>query len=129
MSLLKTIKDDLHVAMKAKDRKKADRLRFLLGELQRGATKNLADEEIISKFKKLKATLMEWAKYDDEALIALIDTYLPQMASENELKEFIKDIDFSTLKNEMQAISIVKKHFGPRADGDLVKSLVLSRTK
>jgi len=47
------------------------------------------------------------------------------MADKSEIEWWIKErIDFSTLKNPMQAVGIVMKEFGARADGKLVKELV-----
>jgi len=56
--------------------------------------------------------------------------YLPKVdppATEDEIKEWIKqNVDFDSLKNKVQAMSQIMKHFGERADGSEVKNILLT---
>jgi len=62
--------------------------------------------------------------------IILIEDYLPKSAApatEDEIKEWIEqNIDFDSLKNKMQAMGLIMKHFGERADGSEVKNILLT---
>lgn len=65
----------------------------------------------------------------DEKLISdyitIFENFLPQMITEEEIFNFIKNnIDFSKLKNKMQAIGIIKKEYGNKVDAKLVKDIV-----
>ena len=81
-------------------------------------------------------TPKEYNKFIDEKLIELdevltsrfiscFEKYLPPMISEASIKKFINDnVDFSKLKSPMQAIGIVKNHFGESVDGKMVKAII-----
>jgi len=59
--------------------------------------------------------------------INIAKSYLPKEVSEEEIIEWItSNIDFSKLKNKMQAIGITKKHFGESINPVLVKNIVES---
>ena len=57
--------------------------------------------------------------------VDLCEEILPKEASEEEIREFLKTVDFSLLKNKMQAIGLVNKHFNGNVDGNLVKTIVM----
>ena len=47
------------------------------------------------------------------------------MASEDEIVAWVNDnIDFSQFKSKMQAMGPIMKHFGARADGNVVRSIL-----
>jgi hypothetical protein len=53
------------------------------------------------------------------------ENYLPKMATEAEIRSWIEHhIDFSKLKNKMQAMGQIMKHFGSAADGNAVKNIL-----
>ncbi|MBW2591809.1 MAG: GatB/YqeY domain-containing protein, partial [Deltaproteobacteria bacterium] len=55
----------------------------------------------------------------------MLELYLPQMASEQEVEAWIgENIDLTGYKNPMQAMGSVMKHFGKLADGNLVKRIL-----
>ena len=59
--------------------------------------------------------------------ISIAESYLPKEIGEGEIMNWItKNIDFTKLKNNMQAIGIVKKHFGGAVNPVLVKNIVES---
>ena len=59
--------------------------------------------------------------------ISIAQSYLPKEIGEEEIINWITDnIDFSKLKNNMQAIGIVKKEFGGAVNPVLVKNIVES---
>jgi uncharacterized protein len=129
MTIQQQIKKDLMGAMKAKDEDKKSTLRVIMGEFARADTKELSDDAVIKVLKKLikseKETLAQKGSDEDTAFIRIVETYLPQMASEDEIVAWVNDnIDFSQFKGRMQAMGPIMKHFGARADGNAVRSIL-----
>ena len=129
MNLQKQIKSELTVAIKAKDEERKDTLRVILGEFGRLDKKELSDDEVIKILKKLikseKEMLEKKGAEDDSTFIKVIENYLPKMATQEEIAEWIEQhVDFSEFKNKMQAMGLIMKHFGATADGNEVKKLL-----
>ena len=129
MNLQNQMKKDLSAAIKAKDEKKKDALRVILGEFGRLDKKELSDDEIVKILKKLmkteKEVLEQKGETADSEFIKVIENYLPKMATEEEITAWIhQNIDFSQFKNKMQAMGIIMKHFGAAADGNFVKKII-----
>ncbi|MBW1726910.1 MAG: GatB/YqeY domain-containing protein [Deltaproteobacteria bacterium] len=130
MNLQKKIKSDLTAAMKAKDEKKKDALRVILGEFGRLDKKELSDDEVVKILKKLikseKEMLEKKGDDADSIFIRVIEDYLPKMATQEEITHWIEqNVDFSEFKNKMQAMGLIMKHFGSTADGNEVKKILL----
>jgi len=116
-------------AMKAKDEVRKDTLRVAMGEFGRADSKELSDGAVIKILKKLikseKETLAQVGSEEDSSFIQIIDAYLPQLADDNEITSWVKaNIDFSQYKSRMQAMGPIMKHFGARADGNVVKAIL-----
>ncbi|MBW1696986.1 MAG: GatB/YqeY domain-containing protein [Deltaproteobacteria bacterium] len=129
MTLQEQIKKDLAAAMRSKDAERKDALRVILGELGRAETKELTDREVVKILKKLlkneKEVLEKRGQKQDSEFIRIVEAYLPRMATEQEIKAWIaENIDFSQLKNKMQAMRPIMQHFGERADGERVKQIL-----
>lgn len=129
MNLQSQMKKDLFAAIKAKDEKKKDALRVILGEFGRLDKKELSDDEIVKILKKLMKSEKEVLVLKGEAanseFINVIENYLPKMATEEEITAWIhQNIDFSQFKNKMQAMGLIMKHFGATADGNFVKKII-----
>jgi len=129
MNLQSQMKKDLSKAIKAKDEKKKDALRVILGEFGRLDKKEVSDDEIIKILKKLgkseREVLEQKGETTDSEFIKVIENYLPKMATEEEITAWIhQNIDFSQFKNKMQAMGLVMKHFGATADGNFVKKII-----
>ena len=129
MNLQSQMKKDLSAAIKAKDDKKKDALRVILGEFGRLDKKELSDDEIVMILKKLmkseREVLEQKGEAADSEFIKVIEHYLPKMATEEEISAWIqKNIDFSQFKNKMQAMGLIMKHFGATADGNFVKEII-----
>jgi len=123
------MKKDLSAAIKAKDEKKKDALRVILGEFGRLDKKEVSDDEIIKILKKLmkseREVLEQKGEAADSEFIKVIENYLPKMATEEEITAWINEnIDFSQFKNKMQTMGLVMKHFGATADGNIVKKII-----
>ncbi len=125
MTLTKQIKNDLMQAMKTKDEDLKRTLRVLIGELQRTNHKIelLSDKAVVGTIRSLlKAENMG---SEDEQYFNILRTYLPKQLNEQEIKTWIiNNVDFSQLKNKMQAVGMVIKQFGGLVDGKSVKSIV-----
>jgi len=50
--------------------------------------------------------------------------FLPKEVDKKEIIDFLETIDFNNLKNKMQAIGIVQKHFKGNVDNKLVKDII-----
>jgi uncharacterized protein YqeY len=146
LSLHDKIRADLKTAMLGKDDSARDTLRQILSEfpnltvplvLESGKKTTrvkkpdeITDDDILDIIRKLvksEKTVLEFKNEESSPYLALLEKYLPRMASENEIKDWIAaNIDFATFKNSMQAMGPVMKHFGKLADGNLVKKILLS---
>jgi len=129
MGLVDTIKADLKTAMKAKDEYRKNALRVVLGELARSATKAADDDAVIKVLRKLRKSEKELieksADIDGSPFLKVIESYLPQMADEAEIRAWIAaNIDFQDFKAKMQAMKPIMEHFRGRVDGALVRRIL-----
>ena len=128
MKLQELLKKDLVTAMKAKDESRKDTIRVILGEFARSDKKEFSDAEVIAVLKKLLKSEMEMLERKGESVsdfIGVIEGYLPQMASREEVAAWIVgNVDFSQYKNRMQAMGPIMKHFGAMADGNVIKKIL-----
>ena len=129
MTLQETIKADLKIALKQKDDTKKSTIRVIMGEFGRLDKKELPDDEVIKVLKKLikaeKDTIEKSGGTEDSDFIRIINAYLPKEATEDEVEAWIKaNIDFSAFNNKMQAMKPIMAHFGSRADGAMVKTIL-----
>jgi len=129
MTIQQQIKKDLMGAMKARDEDKKSTLRVIMGEFARADSKEISDDEVIKVLKKLikseKETLSQKGSDEDTAFVRIIETYLPQMAPEEEIIAWVNgNIDLSQFKSKMQAMGPIMKHFGTRADGNAVRGIL-----
>jgi len=129
MTLQDKLKADLKSAMKARDEIKKDAIRVVMGEMARSDKKQLPDDEIIKILKKLikseKEMLEKSGRGATSPFIAVIEAYLPKMATQDEIGQWITaNIDFSAYKNKMQAMGTIMAHFGASADGNTVKQVL-----
>jgi uncharacterized protein len=80
---------------------------------------------IIRKFVKSEKTVLEFKKETTSDYLELLNLYLPQMASSEQIEQWIRDnVDISSFKSPMQAMGNVMKHFGKLADGNKVKAVL-----
>lgn len=132
MSLQEQIKKDLMAAMKAKDEARKETLRVVMGEFGRTDRKTLSDEDVVKILKKLVKSETETLEISGAGstgspFIRIIEGYLPRMASEAEVRDWIaKNVDFSKYKARMQAMREIMGHFGGNADGNMVRSILES---
>lgn len=146
--MTETIRNDMVAAMKARDEVKLTTLRGALtaftNELVakgRKPTEQLPDDEAIAVMKRLakqrKDSIEQFtaggrtdlAEREQQEL-AIIETYLPQMASKEEIEKVVKAkiAEMGTTdKSAMgKLIGAVMKEFGANADGNDVKEVISS---
>ena len=130
MGLQTQITADLKTALKSKDRVRTAAVRVLIGEFQRQLDKELSDQQVAGIIKKLiksEKELLAASGQEDSGFIEILEGYLPQQASEEEIREWITaHIDFSEFNNKMQAMKPIMAHFAGNADGNTVKKILQS---
>ncbi len=144
ISLHDKIRQDMKSAMMNKDTAVRDTMRLIIGAfpnltvaitLESGkkstrvkTPKEITDDDvldIIRKFVKSEKTVLELKKETTSDYLELLNDYLPQMATPEEIKQWIADnIDMSQFKSPMQAMGTVMKHFGKLADGRVVQDIL-----
>ncbi len=140
------IRQDMKTAMVNKDTTVRDTMRLIMGEfpsltvnitLESGkkttrvkTPEEITDEDlqnIIRKFVKSEKTVLEIKKEETSEYLELLNSYLPQMATPDEIKQWIQEnVDLSNFKSPMQAMGNVMKHFGKLADGNQVKEILMN---
>jgi uncharacterized protein YqeY len=149
MSLHAKIKLDLKAAMLKKEVEVKNALRQIMAEypnltvpitLESGkkTTRPKKAEEItdgdiigiIQKLVKSENTVLEAKKQETSDYLEILESYLPRMATTEEIVAWIKDnIDFTEFKSPLQAMGPIMKHFGKLADGQLVKQILQDLNK
>ncbi|MGD2271306.1 MAG: GatB/YqeY domain-containing protein [Desulfobacterales bacterium] len=149
MSLHAKIKLDLKAAMLKKDVEVKNALRQIMAEypgltvpitLESGkkTTRPKKAEEItdgdiigiIQKLVKSENTVLEAKKQETSDYLEILESYLPRMATTEEIAAWIKEnIDFTEFKSPLQAMGPIMKHFGKLADGQLVKQILQDLNK
>lgn len=128
MGLQQSITAELQASIKNRDTARTGAVRILIGEFQRQPEKELSDEQVVGIIKKLvksERELLAASGQDTSDFIDVMQGYLPQQASEDEIREWIQEnIDFSIFNNKMQAMKPIMAHFGSSADGNVVKNIL-----
>jgi uncharacterized protein len=137
MSVLEQVQDDVKAAMKARDRERAGALRMIVDVLQKDAKLGDGDEVAVLQRERKKrveaAEAYEGAGRADQAAserfeAELIEGYLPQQLSDEELGELVEAAIAETGAGEQrqmgQVMSAVMPKVGGRADGKRVSAAV-----
>ena len=135
MSLQNQIENEMKDSF-VNNRKETSLLKYIVSEFQRrpNLNKELTDSEVISLIKKYIKGIEETVKitntYTDEQKfeVDFLQKYLPKMASENEIRNWIiENIELSENKQaRMKSMGIIMKHFGSSADGTVVRNILIS---
>lgn len=126
MNLQAQIYADMHIV---KDQETKNAIKVIVGELQRQPNKLLSDSETVKILKLLikyeTERIDRTGDFAESIYLKTLRSYVPEQVDRKELIFWIaRNIDFSKLKNKMQAISMVTKHFGPKVDGNLAKEII-----
>ncbi len=142
MELKQTLLSDLKEAMKSKDSLKVDTLRLIVSEIKNkeiDLREEMGDEAVTAllttQIKKRKEAAKMYAQGDrtdlkekEEKEIAIIQLYLPEQASEDELKQRIQAVILETgaqgPKDMGKVMKIVVPEFKGKAEGDQIRNIV-----
>src|SRR5215210_4301642 len=100
MSLLERVQDDANAALRAGDRERAAALRLIVSELQKAAKDGTDDEvAVLQRERKRRVeaaeAYQEGGREDlassEQSEAVLIDAYLPEQISEDELQAIVGD--------------------------------------
>jgi uncharacterized protein YqeY len=137
MSVLEQVQNDVRTAMKARDKGRASALRLIVDVLQQDAKLGKGDEIAVLQRERKKrveaAEAYENAERAEQAAAErfeaeLIEGYLPQQLSDEELGEIVANAIAETGAGEQremgQVMSAVMPKVGGRADGKRVSAAV-----
>jgi uncharacterized protein YqeY len=143
MTLEERINADIKAAMLAKERKKLDALRAVKSAIlllkTNGSGDAISEEAEIACLQKLVKQRKESAElykqqnrmdlYEDEAFQqAVIEAYLPEQMSEEEIRTTLQNIvsetGASSMKDMGKVMGAAQKAFAGRADNKLVSAIV-----
>jgi len=145
MSLLAQIEKDYEQAYKKKEETVIGTLRLLLAALKNETIKNkgeLKEDDIIkvikSEVKKRKEAIAEFEKADRMELAthekeeeSILEEYLPEQMSEDEVRTKVKDIigSLEDTENIGKVMGLVMGQLKGQADGNLVRKIVEEELK
>ena len=137
MSVLEQVQGDVKAAMKARDRERAAALRMVVDVLQQDAKFGGGDEVAVLQRERKKrveaAEAYEGAGRAEQAAAErfeaeLIESYLPQQLSDEELAALVEEAVAATGASEQkqmgQVMSALMPKVGGRADGKRVSAAV-----
>jgi uncharacterized protein len=140
MSVLEQVQADVRTAMKAGDRERAGALRLIVDSLQQDAKLGKGDQVAVLQRERKKrleaAEAFGDAGRDQQAgaerfEAELIEAYLPQQLSDEELVELVDaavaETGASEQKQMGQVMSALMPKLGGRADGKRVSAAVRER--
>jgi len=131
MELYDRIKKDMVSEVKRKNINISGMLKVLISDVQRDPNKDYSDDKVIkvitSTITLLKDPhMMKLNKYN-ESCIKYLQQYLPIKISVDDINEYLNTIDFSKLRNKMQAVGMVMNNFPTGSvDGNVVKEILLN---
>ena len=142
MSLLDTIQSDMYAAMKSGDKHKTGTLRVALSKLKDKKIEkreDLSDVEALKIIQNLVKQRKEAADIykengrndlmeNEKAELEILNAYLPQMMSEDDLRVLVKKVveetDASGLSDIGKVMPEVMKQSAGKADGKMAQSIV-----
>ncbi len=140
MSVLEQVQSDVRTAMKARDRERAAALRMVVDVLQQDAKLGKGDEVAVLQRERKKrveaAEAYEDAGRAEQAAAErfeaeLIEGYLPQQLSDEELGELVDaavtETGASEQKQMGEVMSALMPKLGGRADGKRVSAAVRAK--
>jgi uncharacterized protein YqeY len=144
MALFEQISEDIKAAMKARDKVRLETLRnikkvFLEAKTAPGANDTLEDADALKIIQKLAkqgresaATFSQQNRQDladaELAQVAVIESYLPQQLTEEEIearvKAIIAETGASTMRDMGRVMGIASKQMAGVADGRVISAIV-----
>jgi uncharacterized protein len=142
MSLKQQLTDDMKQAMRDRDAKKLETIRYAIAqiknlEIDKGELDEVAVQVVIKKIgKQIKESISEFTKGDrldlveeEEAKLKIMEAYLPEEMGDQDLEKIV-DTALATHGENMGAImGQVMKEVKGLADGGRVTQMVQSKLK
>lgn len=125
--LYEAIKSDIRELVKNRySQRIINFLKVVISDIQRDPKKDYSNDKVQKVLKTTLKNLKELEKYgkDVSKEIELIQNYMPEKMSEEEVRKELEKINTNNLKNKFQAIGILKKKFGDKIDPEMVKSIL-----
>ena len=141
MSLKENILEDIKLTMKEKDAKKLEVLRFVNSEIKNKEIEirpeQITDSDVIKVLKKYikqrKESMEQFKSHGRDDLVEseayqarVVEAYLPQMMSEDEVRAVVKDVISKTGASSMKEMGVVMKEVMAKV-GDLADAKILSQ--
>jgi len=137
------LQDEIYIAIgdvyhtKAKAR---EILKLVKSDIQKEKYKDVSDEVVLTIIKNFVSNAKEMLTYfdkddkkyiDNRRIIEVLEPFIPKIekVSDEEIRDFINNMDLSIYKNKIQAMKPIMKHFGNTADGNTVKNILLNIDK
>ncbi len=144
MALFDQVSNDIKAAMIARDKVRLETLRnikkvFIEAKTAPGANDNLTDEDAMKILQKLAKqgresanTYIQQGRQDladtELAQVKVIDEYLPQPLTEEEieaqLKQIIQETGATSIKEMGKVMGVASKQMAGKADGAVISALV-----
>lgn len=138
MTLKEQLTEDMKTAMRAHDSVSLNAIRFLQAEIRNveidnGEQDDAGVQKIIARqIKQMKDAIGDYQKggrtdlvEQEEAKIAVLERYMPQQLSDDELRTIIQQVKADNPSaNQGQLIGLVLKQAAGRADGSRVSQLL-----
>jgi hypothetical protein len=139
--LIDRIREDIKTAMKAREAQRLEALRFLLSEVKNvgiNEKKELTDDVVIGVLQRLSKQRREGSEQfrasghtehaaKEEAELAILQSYLPQQLSDEELetrlRALVQELGASSKKDMGRVIKAAVERLAGLADGKRIQSV------
>lgn len=124
------IKADMMAAWKAKEIKKRDFLKFVIGEIERkeDANTKLSNDEIQALLIKIDKNLLVVGGMESVEQMEFLTPYLPVMMHVDEIKEVVTQLitngEYSGMKDMGKVMGDFNANFKGKADGKVLSGIV-----
>jgi uncharacterized protein len=142
VSLIATIEDELKDAMKARDAQRRDALRLILNSLkssEKELQRPLSDDEELQVLQRERKKRIEAAEAfraggreeqaeSEENELAVLEEFMPEPLSEDEIEEIVDDaiaeVGATSMSDLGRVMADVMPQIAGRADGSVVSQIV-----
>ena len=145
MTLYQQLQADRKIAFKAREKTKKDILNFVIAQIKQkqiDTRKDLTDDEVMKVIKKeIKMrhealAFLEKADKEEDIIfekenIAILEVYLPEMLSEEQLRDIVQQkieaLGITDLQKQRgMLIGTIMKEYGATVDGGLLNQIITS---
>ena len=124
MTLQEQLQADLNGLAKAHQNSKKELLKVVMAEISRVSTKEVDDTEVLRILKKMKANAIEC---NNPLEVTILDEYLPQMMSEETLRQYLEDIVKHNLFAGLMDMGKIMKYLRTDEKANIIDNAVASK--